>query len=188
MTPCASGGQRHRVRCTPGGAAPQHPRAPRASLDTQPPLPPQVLRPTFTRATCAPHSLASPTPWPLPPLTHLPPAGLAAYFYTRDLRRAWTLAERLEYGMVRGRGGGWQQPAEARSVAPRLCPGPAGQPTANNLLPTNPQFTSLPPPNPRPPPSPDWRQRGGHHVRGGALWRREAVRPRAGAGHVRGGL
>ena len=27
--------------------------------------------------------------------------GLAAYFYTRDLRRAWTLAERLEYGMVR---------------------------------------------------------------------------------------
>ncbi|KAI8470576.1 MAG: succinate semialdehyde dehydrogenase [Monoraphidium minutum] len=26
--------------------------------------------------------------------------GLAAYFYTRDLRRAWTLAERLEYGMI----------------------------------------------------------------------------------------
>lgn len=26
--------------------------------------------------------------------------GLAAYFYTRDLRRAWTMAERLEYGMV----------------------------------------------------------------------------------------
>jgi hypothetical protein len=27
--------------------------------------------------------------------------GLAAYFYTRDLRRAWTIAEQLEYGMVR---------------------------------------------------------------------------------------
>eukprot|EP00882_Tetradesmus_deserticola_P010041 GHRQ01010610.1.p1 GENE.GHRQ01010610.1~~GHRQ01010610.1.p1 ORF type:complete len:352 (+),score=165.46 GHRQ01010610.1:688-1743(+) len=26
--------------------------------------------------------------------------GLAAYFYTRDLRRAWTIAEQLEYGMV----------------------------------------------------------------------------------------
>jgi succinate-semialdehyde dehydrogenase/glutarate-semialdehyde dehydrogenase len=26
--------------------------------------------------------------------------GLAAYFYTKDLRRAWTIAERLEYGMV----------------------------------------------------------------------------------------
>lgn len=26
--------------------------------------------------------------------------GLAAYFYTRDLKRAWTLAERLEYGMI----------------------------------------------------------------------------------------
>jgi len=27
--------------------------------------------------------------------------GLAAYFYTRDLRRAWHIAEQLEYGMVR---------------------------------------------------------------------------------------
>jgi acyl-CoA reductase-like NAD-dependent aldehyde dehydrogenase len=26
--------------------------------------------------------------------------GLAAYFYTRDLKRAWHIAERLEYGMV----------------------------------------------------------------------------------------
>lgn len=26
--------------------------------------------------------------------------GLAAYFYTRDLARAWRVAERLEYGMV----------------------------------------------------------------------------------------
>jgi acyl-CoA reductase-like NAD-dependent aldehyde dehydrogenase len=26
--------------------------------------------------------------------------GLAAYFYTRDLRRAWHIAEQLEYGMV----------------------------------------------------------------------------------------
>lgn len=26
--------------------------------------------------------------------------GLAAYFYTRDLKKAWTLAERLEYGMI----------------------------------------------------------------------------------------
>ena len=26
--------------------------------------------------------------------------GLAAYFYTRDLARAWKIAERLEYGMV----------------------------------------------------------------------------------------
>jgi acyl-CoA reductase-like NAD-dependent aldehyde dehydrogenase len=26
--------------------------------------------------------------------------GLAAYFYTRDLARAWRIAERLEYGMV----------------------------------------------------------------------------------------
>jgi succinate-semialdehyde dehydrogenase/glutarate-semialdehyde dehydrogenase len=29
--------------------------------------------------------------------------GLAAYLYTRDLGRAWRLAEELEYGMV----GGW---------------------------------------------------------------------------------
>jgi acyl-CoA reductase-like NAD-dependent aldehyde dehydrogenase len=28
--------------------------------------------------------------------------GLAAYFYTRDLKRAWHIAERLEYGMVSG--------------------------------------------------------------------------------------
>jgi len=28
------------------------------------------------------------------------PFGLAAYFYTRDVRRAWRVAERLEYGMV----------------------------------------------------------------------------------------
>jgi hypothetical protein len=28
--------------------------------------------------------------------------GLAAYFYTRDLRRAWHIAEQLEYGMVGG--------------------------------------------------------------------------------------
>ena len=27
-------------------------------------------------------------------------AGLAAYFYTRDLTRAWRIAERLEYGIV----------------------------------------------------------------------------------------
>lgn len=27
--------------------------------------------------------------------------GLAAYFYTKDLRRAWHIAEKLEYGMVR---------------------------------------------------------------------------------------
>ena len=27
-------------------------------------------------------------------------AGLAAYFYTRDLARAWSIAERLEYGIV----------------------------------------------------------------------------------------
>ena len=27
-------------------------------------------------------------------------AGLAAYFYTRDLTRAWRTAERLEYGIV----------------------------------------------------------------------------------------
>lgn len=26
--------------------------------------------------------------------------GLAAYFYTRDLKKAWHIAERLEYGMV----------------------------------------------------------------------------------------
>lgn len=26
--------------------------------------------------------------------------GLAAYFFTRDLRRAWHIAEQLEYGMV----------------------------------------------------------------------------------------
>ncbi len=26
--------------------------------------------------------------------------GLAAYFYTRDLARAWRIAEQLEYGMV----------------------------------------------------------------------------------------
>lgn len=26
--------------------------------------------------------------------------GLAAYFYTRDLRRAWKISEQLEYGMV----------------------------------------------------------------------------------------
>ena len=26
--------------------------------------------------------------------------GLAAYFYTKDLRRAWRVAEELEYGMV----------------------------------------------------------------------------------------
>ena len=26
--------------------------------------------------------------------------GLAAYFYTRDLSRAWRVAEALEYGMV----------------------------------------------------------------------------------------
>jgi succinate-semialdehyde dehydrogenase/glutarate-semialdehyde dehydrogenase len=28
------------------------------------------------------------------------PFGLAAYFYTRDLARAWRVAEALEYGMV----------------------------------------------------------------------------------------
>ena len=28
--------------------------------------------------------------------------GLAAYFYTKDLRRAWRIAEQLEYGMVGG--------------------------------------------------------------------------------------
>jgi len=28
------------------------------------------------------------------------PAGLAAYFYTRDLARAWRVAEALEYGMI----------------------------------------------------------------------------------------
>lgn len=28
--------------------------------------------------------------------------GLAAYFYTTDLQRAWRIAEQLEYGMVRG--------------------------------------------------------------------------------------
>lgn len=35
--------------------------------------------------------------------------GLAAYFYTGDLRRAWHIAEKLEYGMVRHKGGagGW---------------------------------------------------------------------------------
>ena len=32
--------------------------------------------------------------------------GLAAYFYTKDLRRAWRIAEQLEYGMVRKGGGG----------------------------------------------------------------------------------
>eukprot|EP00878_Enallax_costatus_P028950 GHUV01031318.1.p1 GENE.GHUV01031318.1~~GHUV01031318.1.p1 ORF type:complete len:107 (+),score=23.93 GHUV01031318.1:281-601(+) len=26
--------------------------------------------------------------------------GLAAYFYTKDLKRAWTIAEDLEYGMI----------------------------------------------------------------------------------------
>ena len=26
--------------------------------------------------------------------------GLASYFYTRDLARAWRVSERLEYGMV----------------------------------------------------------------------------------------
>lgn len=28
------------------------------------------------------------------------PSGLAAYFYTRDLARAWRVAEALEYGMI----------------------------------------------------------------------------------------
>jgi succinate-semialdehyde dehydrogenase/glutarate-semialdehyde dehydrogenase len=28
------------------------------------------------------------------------PFGLAAYFYTRDLARAWRIAEALEYGIV----------------------------------------------------------------------------------------
>jgi acyl-CoA reductase-like NAD-dependent aldehyde dehydrogenase len=32
--------------------------------------------------------------------------GLAAYFYTRDLSRAWRIAEQLEYGMVSGLAGG----------------------------------------------------------------------------------
>jgi succinate-semialdehyde dehydrogenase / glutarate-semialdehyde dehydrogenase len=26
--------------------------------------------------------------------------GLAAYFYTRDLRRAWRVAEKLDFGMI----------------------------------------------------------------------------------------
>ena len=28
-------------------------------------------------------------------------SGLASYFFTNDLRRAWKVAEALEYGMVR---------------------------------------------------------------------------------------
>jgi acyl-CoA reductase-like NAD-dependent aldehyde dehydrogenase len=39
--------------------------------------------------------------------------GLAAYFYTRDLARAWRVAERLEYGMV-----GVNETAVGSEVAP----------------------------------------------------------------------
>ncbi|WIA28425.1 hypothetical protein OEZ86_010970 [Tetradesmus obliquus] len=39
--------------------------------------------------------------------------GLAAYFYTRDLRRAWTIAEQLEYGMI-----GLNEVAIGSEVAP----------------------------------------------------------------------
>ena len=33
-------------------------------------------------------------------LANATPYGLAAYFYTRDLSRAWRVAEALEYGMI----------------------------------------------------------------------------------------
>eukprot|EP00879_Flechtneria_rotunda_P022951 GHRR01024260.1.p1 GENE.GHRR01024260.1~~GHRR01024260.1.p1 ORF type:complete len:199 (+),score=68.42 GHRR01024260.1:85-597(+) len=39
--------------------------------------------------------------------------GLAAYFYTTDLHRAWTIAEQLEYGMI-----GLNEVAITNEVAP----------------------------------------------------------------------
>lgn len=43
--------------------------------------------------------------------------GLAAYFYTRDLRRAWHIAEQLEYGMVRHTASHFITPASAAGPA-----------------------------------------------------------------------
>ena len=63
------------------------------------------------------HSNKSPPPSHTPkhPTTtqQTPQYGLAAYFYTADLARAWRVAERLEYGMV-----GLNEVAITSEVAP----------------------------------------------------------------------
>lgn len=44
------------------------------------------------------HVPLNPDSTPSSQIIRLP--GLASYFYTRDLARAWRVAEELEYGMV----------------------------------------------------------------------------------------
>ena len=77
------------------------------------------------------------------------PYGLAAYFFTRDLGRAWRVSEALEYGMV-----GVNEGVMATEVAPNPNPNP------------NPDSNPYPAPTPTPTPI------------GGPVWRRQGEWPR----------
>lgn len=113
--------------------------------------------------------------------------GLAAYFYTRDLRRAWTIAEQLEYGMVRQRLGGCAEAHTPQRARPSACCCPRIAHNRGQLCCRAACRDAAAPLTGCCSPAADRAERGGHHERGGALWRRQAERPGPRAGQVGSG-